>query len=612
LKNRLFLLGISGLLIFAAAQSSTSPLAAATLDATQTATTSATIATAPTLIATAAPYATAALTTPFAYGVAAGDMTSDSAILWTRTPAAANVIPELSLTQDFANPQTLAAVQTTDATDFTVKVTVTGLKPGTQYYYRFHAGSDISPVGAFKTAYAADQNSAVTFAFSGDADWKWKPYPVLNALIKEKLDYFLFLGDLLYETSNMAGTTSVEDLAGYRFKYRENREPRANSATGMVPMKDLYANFGQYSVFDNHETGLSKADKNAPSYNEGGASANGVFVNQSQGFKDRIQAYREYQPVTDDLNTGTGDPRVDQTYKFYRTAQWGANVKMIVLDDRSYRDSRPAKADDPGNASCDRTMLGKPQLQWFESELLAAQKAKTTWKVIVISSPLQQLGTASEVGGDLDSTKSWPGAYACERSTILKFIDDNAIDNVVFLTTDNHYTVINNLKYNSDPKDPKSALKSARNAIEILTGPLGASSGNPSGLKVDTKGLSRRDADRKILDVWNGDAPNTDGKLAGLKQSGLDPIGLEGDFPGLVTASISADGGQPGVVAPIDFASFNTFSYAVLTFDQTSLTVTVKGIPNIPDPSVLTSADTEKEYENRQTAQILTFQIKAQ
>lgn len=555
---------------------------------------------------------TPALSAPFAYGVASGDMTSDSVVLWTRTPSAASVIPELSLNAAFDNPMALPAVQTAAGSDFTVKVIATGLQPGTHYYYRFKSSSDVSPVGSFKTAYAAGQNATITMAFSGDADWKWKPYPVLNALVKENLDYYFFLGDLLYETTDIPGKTAVEDLNGYRFKYRQNREPRDNSASQMLPMRDLYGTFGQYSVFDNHETGLSKADKNAPSYNEGGVQVNGTFVNQTEGFKARIQAYREYQPVRDVTVSGTGDPRVDQTNQFYRAIPWGANQELIIVDDRSYRDSRLANSDDPAVVSCSRTMLGAPQLKWLEDELLSTKQRHIVWKVITISSPIQELGHLAQMGADMDGTKSWAGDYNCERNKLLKFIDDNAIDNVVFLTTDNHYTVINNLKYNTVAEDPKSPLKAARNAFEVLTGPLGAGAGNPAGLKVDLKGLARRDADRKILAVWNGDEPNTDGQLKGLKQAGLDPIGLEADFPGLDVASIHSDGGKAGVVEPIDFASFNTFSYAVLTFDQSSLRVQVKGLPIVSDPATLLNADAEKEYESRQAQEILSFQVKAQ
>ena len=78
-----------------------------------------------------------------------------------------------------------------------------------------------------------------------------------------------------------------------------------------------------------------------------------------------------------------------------------------------------------------------------------------TWKLVVISSPIQHIGRASEVGADLDGTKSWEGDYRVERDRLLKFVDDQGIDNVVFLTTDNHNTMINNLRYRAVPEDPR-------------------------------------------------------------------------------------------------------------------------------------------------------------
>jgi alkaline phosphatase D len=124
--------------------------------------------------------------------VAAGDLTSDSVVLWTRTPGAASVRAELATSETFEPLTALPAVPVTAATDFTVKVVATGLQPGTQYYYRFKAGDAVSPVGTFKTPYAADQDAAVTFAFSGDADWKWKPYPLLNSLVQRGRNNIFF------------------------------------------------------------------------------------------------------------------------------------------------------------------------------------------------------------------------------------------------------------------------------------------------------------------------------------------------------------------------------------------------------------------------------------
>src|SRR5207244_3209837 len=109
-----------------------------------------------------------------------------------------------------------------------------------------------------------------------------------------------------------------------------------------------------------------------------------------------------------------------------------------------------------------------------EDELLVAQAQGVPWKFVVISSPIQHIGRASEIAVDLDSGKSWEGGYRVERDRLLKFIDDQGIDNVVFLTTDNHNTMINNLRYRHVPEDPSAPLVPARNAFEILTGPVGA------------------------------------------------------------------------------------------------------------------------------------------
>ena len=547
----------------------------------------------------------------FAHGVASGDMTADSAVIWTRLPAAAMVTPELSERAGFEQATALTPVAADASHDFTVKATARNLKPGTVYHYRFRAGDEISPAGSFTTAFAPQQNAKVTLGFTGDADWKWKPYPILRSVAAETLDFFVFLGDLIYETTNQQGTAVAEDLEGYRAKYRENREPRAGSSSTATPMLDLYRRFGQYSVFDNHELGLSRRDRSAPPYTEGGAPAPGGFVNQTPGFRQRIQAYAEYQPVREETITGTGDPRTDTTGKFFRSVPWGANAELIVLDARSYRDARLANSDAPAAASCARTMLGAPQLRWTQDALLAAHTRGAVWKVVVTASPMQETGRASDLGGDVEGSKSWAGGYACERSKLLKFIDDNAITNVVFLTTDNHYTMINNLRYRSDPADPASPLKPARNAFEVLTGPLGAGTGILSGINVDLSNASVREGDRRIVGVWNGDLPNAAGVTRGLKQSGLDPIGLEPDFPGLAAASVRAAGVPPGSVEPLAFVSFNSFTYAVLTLDHSTLTIQVKGFPAVA-PARLQDAAGLAEYEQREAQEILRFQVNAQ
>jgi hypothetical protein len=199
---------------------------------------------------------------------------------------------------------------------------------------------------------------------------------------------------------------------------------------------------------------------------------------------------------------------------------------------------------------------------------------------------------------DLDGTKSWSGGYRVERDRLLKFIDDQGINNVVFLTTDNHYTLINNLMYRQVPEDPNSPRLPARNAFEILTGPLGAANGFP--IRPGIPGLRGRDAERRATQVW-----------ADLQQqAGVDPIGLEPGFPGLIESSIVAEGGTPGVSEPAAFASFATLSYAVLSVDADRLTVRVTGqrapeLPSLQDPTGLLA------YAATTSHTILSFQMQA-
>src|SRR5262249_33715183 len=119
------------------------------------------------------------------------------------------------------------------------------------------------PVGPGKTAYAPDQRAPLTFGFSGDVDWRWKPYPLLHGLNREPLDFFVFLGDLIYEWMVVDESRVAETLDDYRLRYRDNREPRPG-VPGVAPLQETYGQFGHYSVFDNHELGLSLADPTAP------------------------------------------------------------------------------------------------------------------------------------------------------------------------------------------------------------------------------------------------------------------------------------------------------------------------------------------------------------
>ena len=112
--------------------------------------------------------------------VAAGDPSSNDAIIWTRaqdsgTTQGVPLTALVSTDQNFGSG--VFYTGTTDPTrDYTLKVEATGLESGTRYYYRFVAGDGTrSSVGTFKTAPDPTAQVPLHFGFSGDADGRWRP-----------------------------------------------------------------------------------------------------------------------------------------------------------------------------------------------------------------------------------------------------------------------------------------------------------------------------------------------------------------------------------------------------------------------------------------------------
>src|SRR5215210_1212129 len=78
------------------------------------------------------------------HGIASGDVTDKSAIIWSRVNnQSAQMNVEYDTNANFSNPLSKAA-QANSTTDFTAHAKLDGLKPDTQYYYRvWFTGSDV-------------------------------------------------------------------------------------------------------------------------------------------------------------------------------------------------------------------------------------------------------------------------------------------------------------------------------------------------------------------------------------------------------------------------------------------------------------------------------------
>jgi alkaline phosphatase D len=564
-------------------------------------------------------------------GVAAGDVSATDAVLWTRAEnggAPTHLTAQVATDPGFVNIVSRLSGTTSEANDFTLKLDATELTSNTRYYFRFVAPDGVtSSTGQFTTAPTPSEKVDVRFGFSGDADGRFRPYPSIANLALQKLSYFIFLGDTMYETPD-AGSPAVptitgettdpaslsKALAAYNQKYLNNvlGVNPANgqpALSGQQSLQPMLAATGTYTLIDNHELGnRSLQSGGAPSSAEQGTTDPAFDVNKTASYNNKTLAfqtieksYLDYHPTRASMlgSPATGyilagphvtapdDPRSDGTSQLYFSQQWGSNSIYIQVDDRSYRDIRLSKlsgnrsVDDlgPRADNPDRTMLGSTQLQWLKDTLLRAQNDHILWKFVVISSPIDQVG-----GGQTPDGKSWWGGYRSERNRLLKFIADNHFDHLVFLTTDDHHTRVTQLQYLTDPSDPNSRAL-LRNAFQIVTGPIGG--GGPDQFTEHSFAvLQRAAADRNASQLERGEPQ----------------LGLPADFPGLRNVFRVGDPNASASPSAVDFFSPDTFNYTILSVAADgALMVETWGIPSY-QPNLFPQNPTEATL-------ILRFQI---
>jgi 3-phytase/alkaline phosphatase D len=537
-------------------------------------------------------------------GVGAGDATSTDVILWTRaqdstSSAGVGLMAQVSTDATFATGLATFAGTTDPAHDYTIHVDATGLQAGTRYFYRFVASDNtISQVGTFVTAISPTSHTAVSFGFTGDADGLMRPYDATNSASfapptaagvgSANFDYFVWLGDTIYETASGQGTpnfspavNNTPNIADYWAKYRQQFLPVTSGS--YAGLSNFFDSNGHYTLLDNHELGNRQfinggAPANAPfnttdpQFDVNTATTPAGYMHSTPGYQTVVQAYDDYQPVRVATVSAPNDPRSDGTQKMYFAQQWGANSIFVNVDDRTNRDIRlrNASGDDTGARADNpaRTMLGATELAWLEQTLLTAQQQGTTWKIVAISSPIDQIGA---IGSGADGGKSWMGGYRAERNTLLKFIADNNIDHVVFLSTDDHQVRVNELGYFTQfttdslgfPAPVQSSYVRVPGAISIVAGPIGAT--GPDTI-----------TDHSFANIKS----LADALVATETAAGVDPIGLAPTFAGLENVVREGDPNAGTNPTGFDFYSPDTFNYAALNIsaDGSTFSVDIKGI----------------------------------
>ena len=410
------------------------------------------------------PFADTAVASPklLPQGIAVGDVTSRSALLWLRTdgpmmvqiewaPVAAwDIVSKMATA---VAPVARSPLFTTGSeSDFTLAVPLEGLTPATRYRLYVSIGTKgsegtsikgrMAAQGEFTTLPDSKSHAPVTFAWSGDLGGQGlcrrgpTGYPIFDVMRAQRLDFFLFLGDTVY-SDVMCPSPPNEPGADFLATTLDEYRARHRYQRGAEALRRLLETTPVYAIWDDHEVRNNFA---------------GPFETQMPAGR---QALREYWPI-----------RVasDDTQRLYRTVHAGADLELFILDTRQYRSSN---ADRDGPA---KTMLGEQQLEWL---LTGLTESTATWKVIVTSVPLSipKRGGPSVPGND-----GWAGGkdgtgFDRERQVIVDYILGRGMRNVVFLGGDVHYVQANAYDPNGD---------GAPDFHEFVVGPLSAAPGRPT------------------------------------------------------------------------------------------------------------------------------------
>ena len=429
-------------------------------------------------------------------GVASGDVTSDSAVLWARSSGAGRLHAVLRATAAdgtvlrgrHATKLHLVSGWAHPGTDHTAKILARKLPAGTRFdvTYRFEDGSGRMGerlTGSFTTAPERmnRRGQCAPQSFVWTADTAGQGYGInpeiggmrgYAAMHATRPDFFLHSGDTIYADNPLEPTRQVpgeplwrnevteevskvaETLAEFRGRHRYNMMD--------TNLRAMYAEVPVIAQWDDHETtnnwwpGEVLDD---PRYTQ----VRDVDTLAARG----RQAWQEYMPIADSRalrrGTGFGPARI------HRKIARGPHLDVFALDMRTFKSENTN-----GLESHETEILGEEQTRWLIHELC---RSRATWKVIGNDLPL---GLVVPDGKGQESISNAnhgaPLGRELQLARVLKAIKDHRIKNVVFLTGDVHYCAA----HHYSPE--RAAFKDFTPFWEFVAGPINAGSFGPNEL----------------------------------------------------------------------------------------------------------------------------------
>jgi len=406
--------------------------------------------------------------------VASGDVTSDSAVVWSRGERASRMRVEYDVDPAFPNPKAGPGANATAEGDFTAKSMLAGLPAGTRVHYRVRFSDPTAEgewsTGSFKTApvEAAD----LRFAWSGDtAGQGWGidaargGMRTYESLRKFQPDFFIHSGDMVYADGILEPEVKLDDGTVWKNVVTPEKSKVAETLNAFrgayrynlldAHLRRFYAEVPLLVQWDDHEV------------------TNNWFPNESLADDTRYtekslavlsararQAFLEYNPIA---------ARPEDPDRIYRAFRYGPDLEVFLIDLRSYRgDNTPNTQTEE---SPDTTILGRAQWDWLAESLTAST---ATWKVIASDMPIGLVVGDGKHQEGIANGDGPPQGRELEMARLLTLLKEKNVRNTLWLTADVHYAAAH--FYN-----PKNAVhKDFLPFWEFVSGPLHAGNFGPN------------------------------------------------------------------------------------------------------------------------------------
>jgi phosphodiesterase/alkaline phosphatase D-like protein len=321
---------------------------------------------------------------PFIGGVWAGNVSPTTVTVSIRLNVTGQRVRLQVSQNESLTPAVFSSIATTAANlGNTVKLTVQGLQPDTDYFYGLEVAGALRQETVSRGRFRTFPIGRASFrsAFGSCSDFRLADQRVFDAIREEHPLLFIHLGDLHYIDTN---STSADD---YRLNYdRVLSHPVQGS---------FYRSVGLAYMWDDHDFA--------------GDNSDGTFVG-----RDTARAvYRERVPH---YSIGPTGGAIGQAFTVGR-------VRFIMTDLRSTSVSAATRE------SASKSRMGTAQKNWFKQELVNARDAGFPFIVWINTAPWI---SGAQLGDD-----SW-GGYTSERTELANFIRDNRIVNLAMLSGDMH------------------------------------------------------------------------------------------------------------------------------------------------------------------------------